>query len=44
LFNFHSDHLTKEALGEFEQFKIGQAIDIVKYGEGFEPLQIEETA
>jgi hypothetical protein len=43
LFNFHSEHLTKEALGGFEEFKIAQAIDIVKYGEGLEPLQIEET-
>jgi hypothetical protein len=44
LFNLNSEHIPKEALEGFGDFKIGQAIRTVIYGDDIVQMQKEETA
>ena len=44
LFNLHSEYLTKEALGGFGEFKIGQVFCSVKYSDDLMMLAKEEAA
>ena len=44
LFNCFTEHLAKEVLGRFGDFKIGQEIRTVKYSDDLVLLAKEETA